>query len=71
MHRQEMDIVFTFANGRNSDVDHVEPVKEIFAKSPFFDFLLEILVGCRENPDIGVDRPGAAQPFELLILQNA
>ena len=32
--------------------------------------LFQILIGCRDEPDINLDRPRSANPFEFVFLQD-
>ena len=54
-----------------SDVDDVQAIEKIFAKSFFFDFLVKIFVGRSENSHVRIDRASSAEPFELAVLQHA
>src|SRR6202043_526240 len=49
----------------------VQAVEKIFAKPLLLDFLVKVLVGCRENSHVGIDGSGSAEPFELAVLQHA
>ncbi len=71
MHRQKLNVVLALAKRRDPDIDDVEPVEQILPESLFLHFLLQVLVGRGENPDIGVDGTGSAQALELLVLKNA
>ena len=51
-------------------IDNVQPIEKVFAKALFLNFLMQILVGCCEDPDIRIDSSCSTQPFELAVLQN-
>src|SRR5678816_117468 len=70
VHRQELDVVFSFSQRRDAEVDDIESVKEILPELLVINFLLQVLVCGGENTDIGVDRPRPPEPFELAILEN-
>ncbi len=68
---QQRNIVGTFAQRRQVDGEHVEPIVEIAAEFPVDNHLLEIAVGGGDQPDVGLDQLVAPQTFELLLLEDA
>ena len=59
-----------FAERRIHDREHVETVVEIAAKLLVRNHRDEVPVRGGQQPDIDANRPGAAEPFELLLLQH-
>ena len=52
---QDRDVFLSFSQGRQSQANHIEPVKQVFPEGAVLDALLKILV-CRCNhSDIGFD----------------
>ena len=47
-----VNVAFAFAQGRQMDMQDVEPEKEIFTKQPFFYLLTQRSVGCSDYPHI-------------------
>ena len=66
--RQVLDPV---AQRRHPDRDDVDPVVEVLAERPFLDRLLEVDVGRRDQPEVGLDRLGAADALDLPLLDRA
>ena len=64
-------VIGSIAQRRQIDRNDVQPVVEILAKSPFVDFVEQIAIGCGHDPAVDLNRPGVADPFELVLLQNA
>jgi hypothetical protein len=55
---------------KDTQIDDVEPVEQIFPKALFLHFFLEVLVGRREDSDVCINRPGTTKPLKLLVLKN-
>ncbi len=64
------DVVSAFAQRRDPDADHVDPVIEIVAETTGLDLTLEIAVGRRNQADIHVTRAGVADPPDLAALEE-
>ena len=71
MAHQIADILEPFAQGRQPDRHHVEPVEQILAEQALMDQLPEILVGGGDDPHIGADRHPAADGRVFTFLQDA
>src|SRR5258708_33827778 len=70
MLHQHGNVGATLAQRRQLDGKNVEPVKQIFAKPPVSDVLLQIAVGGGDDPHIDVQGVNAAEPFKLAILKD-
>src|ERR1019366_1169055 len=68
-HRQ--DVFGALAQGRNQNLDYVQPEIEILAEGAFLDGLSQVLVGGRNHPQIQVNILQPAQAAERLLLQHA
>jgi hypothetical protein len=69
--RQQKDVGLSFAQRRHEDREDVEAVIEIVAEFGGRNRLLEVLVRGGDEPDVRVDRLGAAEPLEFALLQDA
>jgi hypothetical protein len=49
-------------------INHVQPIVEIFPKGTGSDPLFQISVGCRDNPDINPSGMGISYPAKLFFL---
>ncbi len=56
---------------RHENREDIQPVEEVVAELARRDRPLEILVGGRDQADVGADRLGAAEPLELALLEHA
>src|SRR5215813_2582661 len=65
------DVLRPFPQRRQPDLEHVEPVEEVFSESAVPHFFFEILVGGGDDPHVGP--PGLAFPetLEGFFLQKA
>ena len=61
-------ILFPVSQGRWLDGDDIEAVIEIFTKTPVPHFLLQILVGCGNDADIGTHGCGRPHRNEFPLL---
>src|ERR1035437_3976425 len=61
------DVFRALAQGRNQNLDDVQPEIEILAEPAFLDGLAQILVGGRNHPQIEVNILQPAQPPERLL----
>ena len=52
-------------------MDDVEAVIQVFAKPFQVHHVLQVLVGCGNDPDINGDRVFPAHPVEFIVLQDA
>ena len=58
-------------SGGIHDRKHVQAVVEVAAELLVGDHRDEVAIRRRHQPDVDADRPGAAEPLELLLLQHA
>ena len=68
---KQRDILAPVHQVGHHDGHHIEPVEEIGPEKPSLDLFLQVLVGRGQDPDIDLDGPGAADPLELLFLEDA
>src|SRR5260370_23005795 len=68
---QKRNILGPLAQRRNTDGKNVQAIVEIGTKLLFIDHRFEVPVGGGDQPRVGAQRPRAAQPFELALLQDA
>src|SRR5208282_3635398 len=68
---ERQNILPAFAQRRDAKRDDVEAVVEILAKVMRADFGVEVAIGRGDYSRIDVNRAFAADPFEVLILQEA
>src|SRR5579862_8341422 len=68
---ERQNILAAFPQRRNAQRDDVEAVVEILAKMMRTDFGLEVAIGRGDYSRIDVDGAFAADPLEVLILQEA
>ncbi len=71
MLNQVRDILAPLAQRRNANLDHLDAEVQVLAKLALGDHRFEVLVGRRDDPDVGGERLIAADPLELLLLQHA
>ncbi len=60
-----------FAQGRDIDRNHVEPVVEVFAKRSVFERGAQVAIGGSDQPHVDLDGARAAQALEFALLQHA
>src|SRR5215510_3396787 len=65
------DVLRPFPQRRQPDLEHVEPVEEVFSESAVPDFLFQILVGGGNHSDIGPPRLTFAKSLKDFFLQKA
>jgi len=56
---------------RHEDWENVQSVEKIGTERLGVDHGVQIAVGRGNEPRVGMEGPGAAQPFELAFLQDA
>src|SRR5262245_47678963 len=69
--REQKQIGLSFPQRRNENREDIQAIVKVLAELSIRDRLFEILVGGRDEPDIGTDRLGSADAFELSFLQDA
>ena len=67
---QQRDVITPFAQRRQRDRKHVQPVVQIVAKAVLPDFLGEIAIGRRHHAHVDIDGARAAQSLELPFLEH-
>ena len=67
---QHGNVFTTLAQGRQTQANDVQPMKQVFAKHTLFDTLLQILVGGGNDPHVSLDRAMAANTVEMAIRQD-
>jgi hypothetical protein len=68
---QPRDVLGPLPQRRQHDGEHVQAVVQVGAKGAVGDHPGQVAVGGRHQPHVHLDRLGAAQPLELLLLQDA
>ena len=68
---QERDVLFTFAQGGDPEVDDTETVVEVFAEAALFHHGGKIAVGSSKDADVDRDAMGGADWPDLFFLQGA
>ena len=69
--RKLRDVFRPFAEWRQDDRKHTEPVEQIGTKAAGRHFLLQVSVGGRENTYVDGSRNLLSEAFELTLLQNS
>ena len=64
-------VVGSLAQGRQVEVEHVEPVEEILSEGALFDIGAEIPVRRRHDPDVELDFTGSAHRSNPVLLEHA
>ena len=49
---QVNDIVFSFTQGRDCDINDIQPVKQVKPERSFLNGFCKVGIGRRDNPDI-------------------
>ena len=65
------DVVLALAQRRHLDRHDVQPVVEVLAELAGLDHRRQVAVGGGDQPHVDLDRPRAAEPLELVLLQDA
>jgi hypothetical protein len=69
--RQQPDVLPALAQGRQLDLDHVEPVVEVVAEAPGLGLGQQVAVGGGDHPDVHDPQVVVAQAPQLAALQGA
>ncbi len=67
---EQRDVLAPLRQQRQGNGHHVEPEKQILAETALFHLMLQILVGCGNDPDVEFNGFGAADPEDLAFLEN-
>ena len=68
---QQRDVAAAFAQGRDGDAHHVEPVPQVFAELALVHHLLQVAVGGRDHPHVHFLGPRRAHRPHFALLQKA
>ena len=68
MRQQLRDVFPAFGQFRYVNSYDIQAVKKVLSKSARLDQRLQLLVGCCDNPHIGLDRINTPDPEELPVL---
>ena len=69
--RQVRQVLDAVAKGRQLDGDDIDAIEEVFAEPAVLDGFFEVDVGCRDEPEICLDRLGAAHSLDFAFLNGA
>ena len=50
---QQGDVFFSVSQRRKNEFDHIDPVVQIFPEQIFFYQILQVLIGGRDDADVG------------------
>ena len=67
---QRGDVLLAFAQRRHAHGHHVQPVVKIATECAALDFLRQIAIGGRHQPEIGAALRGGAHRAKLLLLKH-
>ena len=67
---QHWNIFFSLIKGWNVNQDDADPVIKIFSETVFFNFFLDVFIGCRYDPYVDHDILIASNPCNLVFLQS-
>ena len=68
MFRQKENIRLSIPQRGKVDGEDVEPVVEVFPENSLTESFFQILVGCRDDPDIRLDGSGTTHSFKFPLL---
>ena len=71
MVQQLRDVLAVFAQGRQAQIHHVQPIEEVFPEGSFADHRGQIAVGGGDQPHIHGDGDGATDALQVSRLQHA
>ena len=71
VHRERRNVLASFAQGRQVELDRVDPKEEIFTKTCLRDFLVQLCVRRRDHANVDVARLGGSDALDVARLQNA
>src|SRR6267142_679086 len=65
------DVADPLPERRQRNVEHLQPVKQIFPKRPAMDRFAQIAIAGRDDPHVGVLGPRAAEAPKFALLQES
>ena len=68
---QRLDVLGALPQRRDADREDVQAVVEVVAEPVFVNHLNEVPIRCCDQTDVDLDRPGAADALELVLLEHA
>src|SRR6185436_17195266 len=68
---QQYNVLPSFTQGRQPELYHVEPMKQVLAKLVLADGLDDVPIGCRQQPDIYFQFLRAAHSRKSAVFQKA
>src|SRR5258708_1568594 len=68
---QQHDVARALSKWYQTDVEHLQPVEEVFAKVATLDRLAQAAVGRRNDPAVGLQQPCPAKPLKFSLLKHA
>ncbi len=69
--KEHDDVLDTFAQGRNGDLQDIESVEQVLAEGTALDHFLKVAVGGSDHSKIGTHRFDSAYGFKAVLLQYA
>src|SRR6202171_4228330 len=67
---QKRDVATALAQGRNADIEDLQPIKQILPEAAVRDRRLQITVARSNHADIRLDGPRATESLKLPLLQD-
>src|SRR4029077_18639558 len=67
---QKRDVTTALAQGRNADIEDLQPVKQVLPEAAVRDRPLQVTVARGNHADIGFDGPRATESLKLPLLQD-
>src|ERR1700730_17026379 len=67
---QKRDVATALAQGRNVDIEDLQPIKQILPEASLSDSPLQITIARGNHADIGLDQACATESPELPLLQD-
>src|SRR5450631_1424671 len=67
---EQRDVLLALPEWGDRDGENVEPVEQVFPESAVLDLFLQVPVGGRDDPYVGLNGAGTAQPLKLAVLDD-
>src|SRR5262245_13408748 len=71
MPREQRNVFDAIAQRGNGDREDRQPEVQILAELPASDGLLQVAIGCRDDPDVDLDARRASQSIERPLFERA